>query len=496
MTTHNHGNGVSHHIPYLRRQFLIACIVFTLFTLALSLWVIYHYGVDWVELLFPLMSGAFAFYAWRHAQAPLATLRHMNEVIQHSRKGQLHHRITNTAGLGEVGKVAWELNDFLDLIEAYFKEVNTCFQLVTEGVYYRKALSHGLPGQFSASLEKINTAIQAMEDNTRYISRNQLASQLHSLNTVNLLRNLKLNQQDLMSVSAEMDEVESIAATNLDAAVKSQRTVEEISQSLTGITQRVREVADSAQELGSESAAITQALQIIADIADQTNLLALNAAIEAARAGETGRGFAVVADEVRKLAEKTKGATDEIAAIVARFNTRVGAMVEETATASELTSGISHQVTDFRERFADFARASESTIGRVSRAKDRSFGSLVKMDHTVYMQNAYMAVERCDRNGEEANAVATDHQGCRLGKWYYEGRGRELFGKTRAFPLLEKPHAAVHQQVHKALELSFQDWEHDASLRDRLVNELAVAEEASREVVSLIDQMVAEKHGQ
>jgi len=168
-------------------------------------------------------------------------------------------------------------------------------------------------------------------------------------------------------------------------------------------------------------------------------------------------------------------------------------MVEETGTASTLTANVNGQMNDFKARFAEFSQSAENTITRVVKTKDRSFGSLVTMDHIIFMQNAYMAVGKgtdCD----EAAAAQTDHNNCRLGKWYYDGVGKALFGKTQAFAQLEQPHANVHASVHRAIALSRENWAGDAAVRRELVQAMEKAEGASRQVIALVDAMVNEKH--
>lgn len=476
-------------------RFLFVCAAFVALTFAMAVYFTIHHEFDLVAWLFPFIAIGFSVYAYVKYQHAVQVVEKMHSVLKSSREGQLHERVTQTQGLGEIGKAAWELNDFLDLVEAYFKEVNTCFGLVSEGVYYRKALSHGLPGQFANSLDKINHAIKAMEENVQFIRKNELASRIHSMNASKLLVSLKLGQEDLVGISSEMDQVETIAVANREAAAHSLNEVEHISSALNTMNGQVQQLAHAADSLGKESAAIDSAVNIIAEIADQTNLLALNAAIEAARAGESGRGFAVVADEVRKLAERTKSATAEINAIIENFRGHVGKMVSETATASEVTARVHGQMSDFQGRFAEFSQAAENTIRRVSKTKDWSFGSLVKMDHIIYMQNAYRAVELCKTDDcEEAKAVKSDHKNCRLGKWYLDA-GKAAFGKTPAYASLDAPHSKVHSSVHRALQLALQDWVMDDAVRKELVQQLEAAENASSQVVQLVSDMVKEKHG-
>lgn len=74
--------------------------------------------------------------------------------------------------------------------------------------------------------------------------------------------------------------------------------------------------AETLDDLQRSVGQISQIVNVIEEITNRTNLLALNAAIIAAQAGEHGRGFTVVADEIRELAERTRGSTKEISAIV------------------------------------------------------------------------------------------------------------------------------------------------------------------------------------
>ncbi|WP_235933680.1 methyl-accepting chemotaxis protein [Tepidiphilus baoligensis] len=485
----------SRTIPFIQQRVRFVSIVYVLVIAGLAVHSIWQHGPTVLNITAPLLSLAFAWYAYRWITHPLKALARMSVVLARAKEGCLSVRITHTKGLGEIGKIAWELNDLLDVMEAYFKDVNTCFDRAARGDFHRHAFVDGMPGEIRRSLESINLALSTMEQATELAAKNRLNSALHQINVDNLLRNLAGNQTDLMDVSGRMDEVQHLAQRNQEGAAESLATARQLASALEAIDRNMRTMTETATSLEGASNSIGRTVQLISEITEQTNLLALNAAIEAARAGEVGRGFAVVADEVRKLAERTRVATDEIGDVIGALRDRVGAMVQQTRAMSEQAQTVSDEVEGFENRFEAVARSAEAMIVAVERAKDLAFTSLVKLDHIIYMQRGYVAAERSGQ-GEEAQAVGSDHTQCRLGKWYYEGYGKEHFSSTPAYRALEEPHRRVHAGIHAAIEQAKKNWLRDAAILDSIVTNMRTAETASQEVIRLIGEMVQQKYGE
>ncbi|QEL66314.1 hypothetical protein OTERR_28380 [Oryzomicrobium terrae] len=431
--------------------------------------------------IIPVVALTITGVAIRAARRPFRVLMVIHEQLAHARQGELHHRATETRGLGEIGLVAWELNDLLDLVETYFKEINTCFRRVSGGDYSRRPIASGMPGVFSISLDNVAKAVQAMGENDRYVRQNRLASRLHTLNTDNLRANLASSQTDLQRITEAVGTVADIARENADSARTSLAVSADLGGHLDTIAATVATVGDAAGALRQEWQGIERALTGIAAIAEQTNLLALNAAIEAARAGEAGRGFAVVADEVTKLASRSKNTVDDVQKVLGTLSARIEAMNSEAGSAGSVAGTVRAAVEDFRQRFARVAETSAEVIDRVAGVEDRALVSLMKVDRVVFKQEAYHAL------ADGSSHVLSDAEDCRLAQWM-NSEGRNRFGHQPAFNALAAPQRAMHHEASLAV----------AALADnddeRVVQQMGKVEAASRDLLALLDRLADEGH--
>lgn len=483
----------SANFPFLKTKMNYVIIAMLVSTLALFAFVLLTQGFSWTALSLVLPSPVIAYSIWRTASQNIIVLERIEEVLKLTNDGELYHRVSGTMGLGEVGKVAWELNEALDIMESYFKEINTCFTQTSQGNHNRYALADGLPGLLKTSAKNINIALQHMNENEQLVTKRRLSAGLHGLNTTNLSGNLKASQNDLINITEQLGKIETIAKETGQNADKSLCRVEQISASLHDINSTVHSVSEVIIALINDSKKITESLSMITGIADQTNLLALNASIEAARAGEHGRGFAVVADEVKNLSEHTKNAALEVSRTLKAFNQRVEQMHTEAESSATLSQEVMEQVSSFSNQFSDLSKSAKASVGFIAYSKDKSFGLLTKLDHIIYKQNGYIAIENPDECPQQVAITVSNHN-CRLGKWYYEGMGYETFRTTHAYSQLDLPHQEVHRTTQMAYEASRGNWAEDPHKLAEIIKQMQLAEDASSQVMKCIDEMVEEKY--
>lgn len=159
----------------------------------------------------------------RKFSAPIGQIA---EVLNAATNGNFGKRIVQMKCKDDFQQISWALNEMLDQLEAYFREVQTSASHISEGHSFRKPMPVGLHGSIRTSLEDVSHYFDNVSENSRNVLKNELLSSLSQLNSSYLLKNLTLNKEDLRSMSNKMEDVTAISQETVHEAEDSKHAIQ------------------------------------------------------------------------------------------------------------------------------------------------------------------------------------------------------------------------------------------------------------------------------
>lgn len=272
----------------------------------------------------------------------------------------------------ELAILSENLNETIQSLNMYITDITRVLAQMSAGNLDIQTEA-SFAGDFVSLQKSIDTIISSLNETMAQMNNAADIVADHSDGTSQGAKNLADSTTDQASVleelTASITSVSDQVKLTADNAAKASQRSQEAEKNVEVCNQQMQSMIHAMADIKAGSAKINDIIINIEDIAEQTNLLSLNAAIEAARAGEAGRGFSVVAEEVRSLAEESAKAAQNTAKLIMKSIETVENgtnIVNETAESLTHVVNNTSEITSIISEIADAAREQASAIEQIN----------------------------------------------------------------------------------------------------------------------------------
>ena len=153
------------------------------------------------------------------------TIREATEVAQKISLGEFEFRITDIPDVPIYKELFWGINNMMDQLEAFMREVKTAVEYSHNHKFFRRVLPRGLKGAFAINAKDINIAIDAMKENDEFNKQNALSRELSKLSSSQLNNGLRTIRESLQS---NVELMEGMSKEIVSIAERSEKSKNEI----------------------------------------------------------------------------------------------------------------------------------------------------------------------------------------------------------------------------------------------------------------------------